>query len=402
MDTFIGIPVLVGFFLTAVVLGVTISRTNFCTMGAVSDWVNMNDRGRMGAWLLAIAVAMVAVAILEIAALFELNQQRPPYRSATFAWLRYLLGGLMFGVGMTLAGGCVSRNLVRLGGGNIKSLITLIFAAIFAYLMTKTVFFEIVFYGWMHPLSFDLSAFGIPAQDIGSIISSWIPGFDKSAIHLIAALIVATAVIVFVLKSRNIKSNMTNIAAGLIIGASVTVGWYLTSGPLGLEWAEAAEWADDPPVGVGMQSFTFVNPLGEYISLLLEPAKLSVLVTVGMLAAVGLIIGSLGDSLVSRRFHFSWFASFGDFATNAIGGILMGIGGVLALGCTVGQGISGISTLALGSFIALAAIIFSCTATLKFQYYKLVYDDASVTDVLLSTLADVRILPNSKRRLDPL
>ena len=195
---------------------------------------------------------------------------------------------------------------------------------------------------------------------------------------------------------------MTNIAAGLIIGASVTVGWYLTSGPLGLEWAEAAEWADDPPVGVGMQSFTFVNPLGEYISLLLEPAKLSVLVTVGMLAAVGLIIGSLGDSLVSRRFHFSWFASFGDFATNAIGGILMGIGGVLALGCTVGQGISGVSTLALGSFIALAAIIFSCTATLKFQYYKLVYDDASVTDVLLSTLADVRILPNSKRRLDPL
>lgn len=371
-------------------------------MGAVSDWVNMNDRGRMGAWLLAIAVAMVAVALLEIASLFELNQQRPPYRSATFAWLRYLLGGLMFGVGMTLAGGCVSRNLVRLGGGSMKSLITLMIAGVFAYLMTKTVFFEIVFYGWIHPLSIDLTGFGISSQDVGTIISTWLPGVEKSAIHLIASLVVAVAVIGFVLTSRNLKSNMTNIAAGLVIGAAVAVGWYLTSGPPGLEWVEAAQWADEPPVGVGMQSFTFVNPLGEYITLLLEPDRLSVLVTVGMLAAAGLVIGSLGDSLASRRFRFSWFASFGDFATNAIGGILMGIGGVLALGCTVGQGISGISTLALGSFVTLAAIIFSCIATLKFQYYKLVYEDASVVDVLLSTLADIRVLPNSRRRLDPL
>ena len=402
MDTLIGIPVLVGFFLTAVILGITISRTNFCTMGAVSDWVNLNDRGRMGAWMLAIAFAMVVVSLLEAASLFELNQQRPPYRSPTFAWLRYLVGGLMFGIGMTLAGGCVSRNLVRLGGGNIKSLITLLFAAVFAYFMTKTVFFEIAFYSWMHPLSFDLSSIGIPAQDVGSIVSTLIPALDKSVVHVLMALVAAVAVIVFIVKSNGVRGNMLNISAGIIIGGSVTVGWYLTSGPLGLEWAEAAEWADNPPVGVGMQSFTFVNPLGEYISLVLEPDNLSVLLTVGMLAAAGLVIGSLAHSLVSKQFHTSWFASVGDFAANAIGGVLMGIGGVLALGCTIGQGISGISTLALGSFITVAAIIYSCTATLKYQYYSLVYDDASISDVLLTTLVDIRLLPNSKRRLDPI
>ena len=402
MDLFIGIPVLVGFFLTSIVLGITVSRTNFCTMGAVSDWVNMNDRGRMGAWLLSIAVAMIAVALLEVASLFELNQQRPPYRSPTFAWLRYLLGGLMFGVGMTLAGGCVSRNLVRLGGGSIKSLVTLIVAGIFAYFMTKTVFFEIAFYSWLHPISIELASFGIPAQDIGTILSTWIPALGKSVVHVIVAVAIAVAILIFIAKTSGIRNNTKNIAAGLIIGCSVTVGWYLTSGPLGLEWADAAQWVDDPPVGVGMQSFTFVNPLGEYISLLLEPGKLPVLLTVGMLAAAGLVIGSLIDALIGRRFHFSWFASFNDFAANAVGGVLMGIGGVLALGCTIGQGVSGISTLALGSFLTLAAIIFSCTATLKYQYYRLVYDDASVGDVLISTLVDVRLLPSSKRRLDPL
>ncbi len=362
----------------------------------------MNDRGRMGAWLLAIAFAMVVVSLLEAVSLFELNQQRPPYRSPTFAWLRYLVGGLMFGVGMTLAGGCVSRNLVRLGGGNIKSLITLIFAAVFAYFMTKTVFFEIAFYSWMHPLSFDLSSIGIPAQDIGSIISTVIPTLDKSVVHMLMALAVAIAVFIFIAKTNGIRNNLLNIGAGLVIGGSVTVGWYLTSGPLGLEWAEAAEWADNPPVGVGMQSFTFVNPLGEYISLILEPGNLSTLLTVGMLAAAGLVLGSLAYSLISKQFHISWFASLGDFAANAVGGVLMGIGGVLALGCTIGQGVSGISTLALGSFITLAAIIYSCTATLKYQFYSLVYEEASVSDVLMTTLVDIRLLPSSKRRLDPI
>ena len=276
------------------------------------------------------------------------------------------------------------------------------FAAIFAYLMTKTVFFEIFFYSWLHPLSIELAPMGIESQDVGSIVSAIVPAFDKSVIHVVVALALAVLVVLFVMKTSGIRNNRMNVAAGLIIGGAVTVGWYLTSGPLGLAWAEAAEWADSPPVSVGMQSFTFVNPLGEYISLALEPGNFSVLLTVGMLAAAGLVIGAFADSLAAGRFRVSWFVSFGDFVTNAVGGILMGIGGVLALGCTIGQGVSGISTLATGSFIVLAAIIFSSMTTLKIQYYRLVYEDARMIDVVISALVDVRLLPQSKRRLDPL
>ena len=402
MDDLIGIPVLSGFFVAAVVMGVAISRTNFCTMGAVSDWVNLRDFGRLGAWMLAIVVTMLSVSILEVSSVFELDESRPPYRSPTFAWLRYLLGGLMFGVGMTLAGGCVSKNLVRFGGGNLKSFVTLIFAAICAYLMTKTVFFEIAFYNWIHPLSIDLSPLDIQTQDIGSIMAALIPSIDAGVFHIVTAIAVSVLVVWFILKTRGIRNNLTNISAGLIIGGAVTVGWYLTAGPVGIEWAEAAEFVDNPPVGVGVQSFTFVNPLGEFISLFLDLGNISILVTAGMLAAVGLVAGSFADALVSRQFRLSWFASFRDLVVNAVGGILMGIGGVLALGCTIGQGISGLSTLAVGSIIVLVAIIFSSTVTLKVQYYRLVYEDANFIDALLSGLVDVRLLPSSMRRLEAL
>ena len=402
MDDLIGIPVLSGFFLAAVVMGVAISRTNFCTMGAVSDWVNLRDFGRLGAWMLAIVVTMLSVSILEVSSVFELDGSRPPYRSPTFAWLRYLLGGLMFGIGMTLAGGCVSKNLVRFGGGNLKSFVTLIFAAICAYLMTKTVFFEIAFYNWIHPLSIDLSPLDIQTQDIGSIMAALIPSIDAGVFHIVTAIAVSVLVVWFILKTRGIRNNLTNISAGLIIGGAVTVGWYLTAGPVGVEWAEAAEFVDNPPVGVGVQSFTFVNPLGEFISLFLDLGNISILVTAGMLAAAGLVAGSFADALVSRQFRLSWFASFRDFVVNAVGGILMGIGGVLALGCTIGQGISGLSTLAVGSIIVLVAIIFSSAVTLKVQYYRLVYEDANFIDALLSGLVDVRLLPSSMRRLEAL
>lgn len=402
MDDLVGIPVLSGFFLAAVVMGIAISRTNFCTMGAVSDWVNLRDFGRLGAWMLAIVVTMLSVSILEVSSVFELDGSRPPYRSPTFAWLRYLLGGLMFGVGMTLAGGCVSKNLVRFGGGNLKSFVTLIVAAIFAYLMTKTVFFEIAFYNWIHPLSIDLTPFDIQTQDIGSIMAALIPSIDAGVFHIVTAIAVSVLVVWFIVKTRGIRNNLANISAGLIIGGAVTVGWYLTAGPAGMEWAEAAEFVDNPPVGVGVQSFTFVNPLGEFISLFLDLGNFSILVTAGMLAAVGLVAGSFVDVLVSRQFRLSWFASFRDFVVNAVGGILMGIGGVLALGCTIGQGISGLSTLAVGSLIVLVAIIFSSAVTLKVQYYKLAYEDASFVDALFSGLVDVRILPSSMRRLEAL
>ena len=231
MDELIGIPVLIGFFAVAVVMGAVISRTNFCTMGGVSDWINLNDFGRLGSWFLAMAVAAVLLVLLEITSAVDISQHRPPYRSQTFAWIRYILGGAMFGVGMTLAGGCVSKNLVRLGGGNLKSLITLLIAAVFAFLMTKTAFYEVFFYNWMHPLAVEFGSFGLESQDFGSFIHHFIPLGSPELIRII--LVIGAAILVwrFISKTRGFRNNTANLVAGLVIGLSVVAGWYLTAGP---------------------------------------------------------------------------------------------------------------------------------------------------------------------------
>jgi uncharacterized membrane protein YedE/YeeE len=108
----------------SLVFGGIANKANFCTMGAVSDWINMGDLNRMRSWMLAVVTAILGVGILEYTGSIDLSlttsneTSNPPYRTANFIWLRHLLGGLMFGVGMTLASGCGNKTLVRLGEGN--------------------------------------------------------------------------------------------------------------------------------------------------------------------------------------------------------------------------------------------------------------------------------------------
>jgi len=115
---------------------------------------------------------------------------------------------------------------------------------------------------------------------------------------------------------------------------------------------------------------------------------------------VGVVFGSLLWALLSRRFHFEWFASFRDFLNHCIGAVLMGLGGILAMGCTIGQAITGISTLAVGSFIAFGGIVLGSALTMKVQYYRMVYEgEASVLSALVTALVDFRLLPKGLRRL---
>jgi len=121
----------------------------------------------------------------------------------------------------------------------------------------------------------------------------------------------------------------------------------------------------------------------------------------GLVAVLGVILGSLVWSLISKSFRIEWFASTKDFITHIIGGILMGVGGVLALGCTIGQGITGVSTLSMGSIVALLSIIFGSALTMKIQYYKLIHeDDATFIKALVSSLVDFKLLPKKFRSLE--
>ena len=394
-----GLPVLLGALLLGVVLGAVMHRTHFCTMGAVADWTNMGDQGRFGSWLLAIAVATAGVLLGEAAGWFDLDQTRPPYRTAEFAWGRYLLGGALFGVGMTLASGCPTKNLVRLGGGSLKALVALAVAAGCAYLMTRTAVYEVGFYSWLRYLSIDLTRFDMAGQDLGHVLAG--EAVAPATARLWTGVPLVLLLFVLILRNRDLRARRDYLLGGVVVGLAIVGGWWLTGGVPGQTWQEEAAWLDAPPPGVATQSFTFVNPLGEVAYWLSRGGDLGLL-TFGMLAVFGVVLGAFGYALWAGRLRLEWFNAWADAARHVAGGALMGFGGVLAMGCSVGQGITGVSTLALGSWLALTAIVLASATTMKVQYYRLLYQDASLWDALLSGWVDFRLLPRSLRRLEAL
>ena len=382
-------------FLIAVVMGAVANKTNFCTMGAVSDWVNMGDTGRLRAWLLAIAVAMLGVLLLEGSGTLTLPSDTfPPYRTATFAWLRYALGGVMFGVGMTLGSGCGNKTFVRLGGGNLKSLVVLAIASVAAYYMLwgdikGAGFFDVVFNSWIAPTNIDLGAHGIASQELGAIVAG-LTGADAASLHYVIGGIFVLGLLFFVFKSADFRTSFDNILGGLVIGLAVIAGWYITGGTMGAAWKDYAEMATDIPSRVNVQSYTFISPMGDSVRYLLNPTNLT-LVNFGIMAVSGVIVGSLLYSLIARKFRVEWFASSKDFVAHAFGAVLMGTGGVLSMGCTIGQGVTGVSTLALGSILTFASIVFGSALTMKVQYYLM--DEQGFFGALRSSLADLRLMP---------
>jgi len=387
-----------GFFV-ATLLGALVNKTNFCTMGAISDWVNIGSTSRMRSWVLAMAMAIVAVTTMESLQVFSLESTRIPYRTEHFAWIRYLIGGLFFGIGMTLAGGCANKALIRLGAGNLKSVFVILIAGTFAYLMVKASLYEIIFEPWVEATTIDLKRYSINEQDLGSFISAF-SGIDNlSIIRLLSGLSVGLVLLVFVFKSISFRRDWLNILAGVSVGTAVVSAWYITGGPLGQEWIEAMEWEQEKPVGVAVQGLTFIGPMANIISLLIDPDNLF-LIGFCMITLLGVLTGSFLYAVFSKSFRIEWFSSWRDFFNHMIGASMMGVGGVLAMGCTIGQGVSGVSTLALGSFIAVTSIILGSAISMKTQYYKMVYEDASMLFAFQTALVDLHLLPNALRKLD--
>ena len=363
--------VLLSVFAIAAIMGAIANKTNFCTMGAVSDWINMGDKGRLRAWLLAIAVALGGVLVLEGTGTINLSGSTfPPYRTANFAWLRYLLGGAMFGIGMTLASGCGNKTLIRIGGGNLKSLVVLLIASTMAYFMLWSDFYAVAFDSWMAPLAVNLGGIGATSQTLDSIAGGIAGAQDTTTLHFVLGGTLVLILTAYAFSAQDFRSNGDNILGGIAVGAAVVAGWYLTGGSLGTEWKEWAEMADTPPSRVEVQSFTFISPMGDAIRFLSHPSDFS-LINFGIAALAGVIVGSLVYALIARSFRIEWFVNARDFGNHAFGAVLMGIGGVLSMGCTVGQAITGVSTLALGSILTFAAIVGGAAATMKYQYWRM-------------------------------
>ena len=381
------------------ILGYVVNKTNFCTMGAVSDLVNIGDTSRLKAWLLAIATAIVGVTSLEYLGIVDVSESRIPYRNSVLFWPRYIIGGIMFGIGMTLASGCGNKILIRIGGGNLKSIFVLLIAGLMALLMTRTDFYGLIFHSWMSPISPDLAKLGIPDQSVQTIFSS-LTNIDAG--NILITIFIPLLICVFLLKyifSSYTSLSSDNILSGVVVGLVVTFAWLISGGELGQAWIENNDFLDTPYPSVGVQSFTFINPMGEvliYTSSVFDNFYL----TFGVTALISTIVGSFVYSLISNNLRIEWFANKHDFFRHFIGAVLIGIGGVLSLGCTIGQGVSGVSTLAIGSIITLLSIIFGASLMMKIEYYKAVYEESSFIELLKNALIDLKVLPGKLRTLE--
>ena len=381
------------------ILGYVVNKTNFCTMGAVSDLVNIGDASRLKAWLLAITTAIVGVTSLEYLGIVDVSESRIPYRNSVLFWPRYIIGGIMFGIGMTLASGCGNKILIRIGGGNLKSIFVLLIAGLMALLMTRTDFYGLIFHSWMSPISPDLAKLGIPDQSVQTIFSS-LTNIDAG--NVIITIFIPLLICVFLLKyifSSYTSLSSDNILSGVVVGLVVTFAWLISGGELGQAWIENNDFLDTPYPSVGVQSFTFINPMGEvliYTSSVFDNFYL----TFGVTALISTIVGSFVYSLISNNLRIEWFANKYDFVRHFIGAVLIGIGGVLSLGCTIGQGVSGVSTLAIGSIITFLSIIFGASLMMKIEYYKAVYEESSFIELLKNALIDLKVLPGKLRTLE--
>ncbi len=344
--------VLGAFFLGGLCLGIISHRTHFCTMGAISDVVHLGDWTRARQWAFAIAVAMLGFAALTDRGLID--SSKTLYASTRLMWLSTLVGGLMFGYGMVIASGCGNKALVRIGGGNLKSVVVFVVMGVSAFATLKgitavlrastvdTVFIDM-------PAGASLNAFGIPGM-----------GY-----------LVATLLLLWVLRDKDFWT-FNSFLAGVGVGGVVVTMWWV-SGHFGFV-PEHPETLDAVYVATSsgrIEALNFVAPIANTLDWLMFYSDASKALTTGVMAVTGVVCGAALSALKDKTFRIEGFASPRDLGQHLLGGVLMGVGGVTAMGCTIGQGLSGMSTLSLNSVVALAAIVVGAVVSLRQQAARL-------------------------------
>lgn len=312
--------------------GIAARLGGFCLVSGLRGWWLSGEDAKMRAFALALAVAIAGAQALDIAGLVDLR--RSLYAQTGFSPALILTGGLLFGYGMVLANGCGARALVLLPGGNLRSFVVLVSLGIAAYATLS---------GLIAPLRVAASAFGAVASppDLAAALSSH--GLSETAARLAVAAPLA-ALLAFLALRRAPRAEWVVLAGGAVIGLLVVAGWYAT-GVLGADdFAPAA-----------LASLTFVAPVGETIQYAMLATGMRP--SFGVAVVAGVFAGALVTALATGTARLEGFASPQAMLRSMGGGALMGVGGALALGCSIGQGLTGLSTLAPASFVAACGIL---------------------------------------------
>ncbi len=327
-----------------IVIGAVARHQRFCILSGLERFWYANDSSGVRTWALTAAVAIIATQAMLFSRVIDLGGAF--YLTPNFGWTGAIVGGLMFGWGMALVGTCGFGALIRLGGGNLRSFVVLLVLGLSA-LATQRGLLALARVEMVDNLTLDLEFAG--SQSIGSLVSAAL-GFDA---HILVACVIVAVLLGWIFYRADYRRRYAHIATATTIGLVVAFGWLATS------WTAANSF--EP---VQLESAAFVAPVGDTI--------LQFVTFTGALPdyGVGMIIGVvLGAALVAwRRHDVRWEAcdDARELGRHIAGGFLMGSGGISALGCTIGQGVSAASTLALSAPVVVAAIVIGARLGLAF------------------------------------
>jgi uncharacterized protein len=316
--------------------------SGFCLMSSLRGWWAQGDSRLVRTYALALGIAIAATQLLAARQVVDLGKSI--YLQPTFSAPLMFFGGVLFGYGMVLSNGCGSRALVLLGRGNLRSLVVVIVLGVVAQMTLKGLIApgRIFALQWTQVTS--------PVTSLPALLSK--VGVSEALARTLVVSVVSAALIIFAFAHAPFQRAWGQIAAGVIVGLLVAAGWFAT-GYLGAD--------DFNPAPV--TSLTFVAPIADT----LQYAMLSTGLTLnfGIVTVTGVFVGSLATALATQRFHLEGYTSPSHMLRSIAGAALMGAGGATALGCSVGQGLTGLSTLALASFVAVAGIFLGTAIGLR-------------------------------------
>jgi uncharacterized membrane protein YedE/YeeE len=316
--------------------------SGFCLMSGLRGWWAEGDGRLIRTYALALGAAVAASQLLAVSGLVDLGKSI--YLQPSFSAPLMFFGGLLFGYGMVLSNGCGARALVLLGRGNLRSFVVVIVLGIVAEMTLK---------GLIAPAriaALQVSQTTATLTSVPALLSAI--GVAEIPARMLAASVMSAALIIFAFAHLPFRRSPGQIAAGLLVGLLIAAGWFAT-GYLGAD--------DFNPTPV--TSLTFIAPIADALQYVMLSTGSTL--NFGIATVGGVFVGSLITALLTGRFHWEGYTSPRHMLRSAGGAALMGAGGVTAYGCSIGQGLTGLSTLALASFVAVAGILLGTAAGLR-------------------------------------
>ena len=326
-------PVLIALaaFGGGILLGLAARVGRFCTLGAIEDLLYQDSDTRLRMW--GVAIGSAGLAVFGMAAIGRFEIAENVYWLTPWSPAASVLGGLLFGYGMSIAGNCGHGALARFGGGDLRAFVIVLVMGISAYVM----------------MSGPLAALRVTLTEATSV--DWqIRSYAEILARLTglpmvgAGALLSAGILALALGSRGVLTRPGAVFWGAMVGLAIASGWAATS------HVARHGFMAQPVI-----SHTFSAPLGDTI-LYLMTASGGTAFGFGVASVLGVLAGAFAGSLIKG--HFRWEACDDprELRRQILGGICMGFGGVIAVGCSVGQGMSAFSVMALSAPVTLAAI----------------------------------------------